>query len=334
MRRVGWLLCGTALLAALSCGAFPQGQGDASGTRSASPSIVPTPSLITCPVAAHPPAIGGLVYLKNRKEVLVFGGDDPTNSPTAETWTLSSGCWTKLSPAASPSARDSMTMAYDVVHGSVILYGGRAGGPGMPGTFLHDTWTWNGSVWTQVLAGGPQLINPASAYDPISKQVILFGPTQQGEAQTWAWTGATWMLLRPSVSPSARFSASMTFDPATGQLLLFGGGQTLGPIGETWTWNGSTWQQRHPNTSPSPRQLAALGPNVLTPGVVLYGGADFTRPYRDTWIWDGTSWSQVSPSHTPPAGVGAPVATDIDLELVASSGAVWAWSGTDWYQAA
>lgn len=335
MRRVSCFLVALAVTAANGCGAVPVGQGDTSGARTSSPSGSPSSPPVACSIAAHPPAIGGLVYLKGRNEVLLFGGDDATNSPIAETWMLSSGCWKKIVPTASPSPRDLMAIAFDVTRGLVILYGGRAGGPGQTGSFLHDTWTWDGQTWTQVTTAGPALINPAAAYDPISNQVIMFGPTHQGgEAQTWAWTGGTWTLLHPTVSPSGRDAASIAFDSATGQLVLFGGEQTLGPIGETWTWTGSTWRQLLPGASPSPRLLAALGPNGSSPGLVLYGGGDFSHAYHDTWIWNGTSWHQVTPAHAPPEGVGAPVATDTQLELVGKAGEVWTWSGIDWYQVA
>ena len=38
----------------------------------------------------------------------------------------------------------------------------------------------------------------------------------------------TWTLLSPATSPPARTGPSMTFDPATGQLILFGG------LGSKW----------------------------------------------------------------------------------------------------
>src|SRR6266849_9590880 len=188
MRFAGGLLVAAAVIAANACGAFPVGSGDTSGTRTSSPSASPWASPVACAIATHPPAIGGLVYLKGRNEVLGFGGEDATNSPIAETWMLSSGCWKKLVPTASPSARDLMAIAFDVTRGVVILYGGRAGGPGQTGSFLHDTWTWDGQNWTQVTTPGPSIINPVAAFDPIADQVIMFGPTHQGEAQTWAWT--------------------------------------------------------------------------------------------------------------------------------------------------
>src|SRR5205814_5848776 len=133
----------------------------------------------------------------------------------------------------------------------VLLYGGRSGGPGQPANFLYDTWTWDGQSWRQV-SSGPVLIAPASAYDPTSRRIILFGSTADGFAQTWAWDGVTWQRLQPVTSPSARLAPSLTFDITTNRLLLFGGDQTLQPVGETWTWDGSNLQDMKPASSPTP----------------------------------------------------------------------------------
>ena len=70
--------------------------------------------------------------------------------------------------------------------------------------------------------------------------------------KAWTRTGGSWAKQQPALSPSARTGAGLVYDPATQQLLLFGGGATpTGPFnGDTRTWNGTTWTQLHPATSP------------------------------------------------------------------------------------
>src|SRR5690348_16761812 len=59
-----------------------------------------------------------------------------------------------------------------------------------------------------------------------------------------------WTQQHPATHPPARYSAAMTYDAATGNVVLFGG-KSQGELGDTWVWNSSTWTQQHPATSPS-----------------------------------------------------------------------------------
>jgi hypothetical protein len=55
---------------------------------------------------------------------------------------------------------------------------------------------------------------------------------------------ATWTQQHPATSPPARYGASMSYDQATGDAVLFGGvGSSGSYLGDTWTWNGTTWTQ-------------------------------------------------------------------------------------------
>jgi hypothetical protein len=69
--------------------------------------------------------------------------------------------------------------------------------------------------------------------------VVLFGGTARHGplGDTWTWDGSTWTKQAPATSPPAREFASMAYDPATGNLVLFGG-DNAGPrsFNDTWTW--------------------------------------------------------------------------------------------------
>jgi hypothetical protein len=80
--------------------------------------------------------------------VVMFGGN---NGPSFinETWTWDGSNWTQHFPAMSPPARGSggaTIMTYDAARHVVLLFGGIDAGNHMFG----DTWTWDGSTWTQV----------------------------------------------------------------------------------------------------------------------------------------------------------------------------------------
>ena len=71
-----------------------------------------------------------------------------------------------------PPARTDAAMAYDAADGTVVMFGGE----GRSGS-LGDTWTWNGSAWTQAhpATSPPALTGAQMTYDPVSHDVLLVG---------------------------------------------------------------------------------------------------------------------------------------------------------------
>jgi hypothetical protein len=138
-------------------------------------------------------------------------------------------------------------------------------------------------------------------------------------------------------TPNGPFSTdgySVADDPATNQVLVFGGTRTLT---ETWVWCAGHWEFRHPRTSPTGREEAATAYDPQLHMVLLFGGI---RPpetgLSDTWGWDGTEWRKLdSGFNGPPPGEAAmawdPAVNAMVLVSASSSGAdTWTWSGTHW----
>src|SRR5271167_3258455 len=112
----------------------------------------------------------------------------------------------------------------------------------------------------------------------------------------------TWTQLSPATSPPARYLASMAYDPATSQLVLFGGlSLSEGSLNDTWTWNGTTWAKLSPATGPLARFAASMAYDPATSQLVLFGGQGSSGPLNDTWTWNGTTWTRLSPATRPPA---------------------------------
>jgi hypothetical protein len=189
------------------------------------------------------------------------------------------------------------------------------------------------------------------AYDPAQHDVVLFGgDTFHGNnggkvlGKTWTWNGR-WTEKHPAKSPSARTGAAIVYDPATKQLLLFGGSTLLGTsggyLGDTWSWNGRNWIKLHPASSPSARHNADMIYDAATRQVLLFGGYDFGY-LGDTWSWNGRTWTQLHPASSPSARdteslVYDPVSkTAIMFGGFSSStgrlGDTWSWNGRTWTQ--
>ena len=79
-----------------------------------------------------------------------------------------------LAPSAlqSPSARYSALMDYGAAMGDIVLFGGE-----IYGSVDGDTWTFNGTTWTQLSpSASPAARGDAMmAYDPAAGNMVLFG---------------------------------------------------------------------------------------------------------------------------------------------------------------
>jgi hypothetical protein len=99
-----------------------------------------------------------------------------------------------------------MGMTYDGVRGRVVLFGGT--------TLTHnlgDTWTWDGTTWTEQNPA----VSPSArwamgmSYDAASSEALLFGGSGVGGVlgDTWTWDGTTWRIP---------FVAHLHLDPQSG----------------------------------------------------------------------------------------------------------------------
>lgn len=232
----------------------------------------------------HPPdsppvkADSAAAYDPATRQFEMFGGISNQNLFQGDTWVWTGSNWVPQFPATVPEAREGARMAYDAATKQLILFGGY---DGYAEHGLSDTWTWNGSNWVQLhpAASPPPTSDEGMAYDPATKQILIFGGYQwftngTGETQQnmWAWTGSTWEQLTPTTLPARRIGASMGWDPATSQLILFGGEVGSTYYNDTWLWNGTNWVQKSPATVPPVRMGAPLVFDPATAQMLLIGG--------------------------------------------------------------
>lgn len=217
-----------------------------------------------------------MAYDAKRGATVMFGGlGDPGGGVVArqDTWEYDGTNWVDKTPGSgNPSARLAPTMAYDVAHGVVMLFGGGA----YPGTtVLGDTWLWNGSTWSLVsptTSPDPRKY-AASAYDADRGRVVMFGgvlATGATTNETWEWDGTNWEKKLPAVSPPPGTNAqdrTMTYDALRGVSVLYV--QTQGSI---WEWNGVNWKVRSPQkTAPQPLFGGEIVYHSVLHGSVVFG---------------------------------------------------------------
>jgi len=210
------------------------------------------------------------------------------------------------------------------------------------------------ALWAELspTTSPPGLSAGSLAYDPATGQTILFGGNANSTAlnATWAWTGTTWGQVDDASdagctsactsSPSARYGASLAYDTATSQLLLFGGTNGGTWFNETWSWTGTTWTEITPTTVPPVRAGASLAYDGASGqgNLILFGGYNGTSYLQDTWTCSGTNWVSLSPATKPPvreeASFGYDTATSQLILFGGYNGSdladTWSWTGTNW----
>jgi hypothetical protein len=200
-----------------------------------------------------------------------------------------------------PDPSFSYTLTYDTATRQLLAVGSTHP-VNAEGKQTEQTWTWDGHTWSQVhpVHSPPPLADAASAYDPASRRVILFGGAHlddnggagDASADTWAWDGTDWTMLHPAAHPTTRRGAAMATDDALGRPILFGGvdrapedtGATV--FADTWSWDNDTWVRVQTATAPSPRFYARMADDPVHHQLVLFGGAlNVSTDSDEVWVY-------------------------------------------------
>ena len=223
-------------------------------------------------------------------------------------------------------------MVFDPTTGDVVLFGGNCS----CAPLLDDTWTWNGSTWTDVQPSNspPGLQNAPFVYDKALGMAVLF----DAGGDAWLWSGSNWTEETTNVPLNLSSGASAAYDDTAGDVVAVTGGQT-------WTWNSGGWTQQHPTSSPSAREFASMAFDESTGTVLLYGGRIPGAPTADqypgdTWTWNESNWVEDHPASSPPARSNASMSFDLATNSMVlfggetlyniTMGDTWAWDGSSW----
>jgi hypothetical protein len=246
-----------------------------------------------------------------------------------------------------PAPRAGAGMAGDV-NGNIVLFGGVNTNFDCC-LYYGDTWTWNGSAWTEQFPANspsPRTVG-AMTYDAAHGQVVLFGGQDQFNVyldETWTWDGSNWTKQHPAHSPTKVFSPGMAYDAARHQVVMSFDPGNLDP-NVTWTWDGTDWTQQFPSNAPWDRTGFYMAYDGARRDTVIFGGL-YTCGYesycnrKETYVWNGTTWKRMNPANHPPAVAGGGLVYDATRKLsvmfgggsylYGDFGETWTWNGQDW----
>src|SRR5262249_6598126 len=122
-------------------------------------------------------------------------------APFADTWEFDGANWNQIATAVSPPARDTHALAYDLVRGRTVLFGGQS-----PNVFHGDTWEYDANTWVHVAtatAPSPRGYHGV-AYDQVRARTVLFGGVQNSATRgdAWEYDGNAWTQAPPGPPPS------------------------------------------------------------------------------------------------------------------------------------
>jgi hypothetical protein len=269
------------------------------------------------PRTAHP-----VVYVGDHR-ALIFGGEiRDTHTPPminrGETWLydLVRRSWQRTGVAPAPPPRCHLPAAYSPDHHLLLLAGGWFNG-GPDKFVLSDTWTLDvrSGRWQQRTPSGVKMPRQSDAglvYHPPSKRFLLFTNTSQ-----YAYDPAQdrWeQIVKPSAvdrdgKPAerlGRISPMTGFDPATQQVVSFGGARQHDGkrvyLGDTSLYDAerNQWTVLAPKVAPSPRVRSGFAYDSRRGRFVLFGGVrdQFSTRDRDLWSFDPRS-GEWTPSNRP-----------------------------------
>ena len=168
-------------------------------------------------------------------------------------------------------------------------------------------------LWATVGGRPSPRDSAATAFDPTSGSLILFGGENSGVplSDTWVWSQSSHLWTASyRAGPPARAGAASAFDSARRKLIVFGGiarrAEADTYLADTWEYDiaSSTWLNRTPATAgPSARAYAAAAYDPTRGSFVLIGGrgASGAADAGQAWEWDGLAgaWSVLTTSGTP-----------------------------------
>lgn len=293
---------------------------------------------IGLPAVPSPRHNAQLAYDPGLAAALLFGGESASGAALGDTWEFVNNVWINLTSGtgASPPPRWGGTLVADPIDGTMLLFGGVSGQRS-----LNDTWTYNGSGWTETSGSSPSPRAFAqAAFDSYDGYVVLFGGTSPGpsgsagaiDADTWEYRGGVWRNITSqlAIAPPPTTGGVAVYDPADSVTVLFGGSSvaaggapgTCYPNGATWQYVGGAWTAAATSEAPPGELQPAATYDAKDRMLLLFGGSATAGAgcavSATTWSYLGGSWTNLTgPSvGAPPGRDGASMTFDAAEDVV------------------
>ncbi|MFZ0891049.1 MAG: PKD domain-containing protein [Thermoplasmata archaeon] len=258
---------------------------------------------ITASTTGAPPVllVPSIAYDPSTSQVILFGGETPTNQPRNYTWAYHAGTWINLTSTAgaAPSPRLVAAMTTDSTDGEVVLVGGQ----NASGDFQRDTWTFKDGTWANVTSAQSFALRPMvypTLTDYPGHGAFLVGEMIYNLTNlvpgTFEFSAGMWTNLTSTVGPEPQGVAlgSGFYVPSMAAVFTFGfivvtpnGGSFVYPT--TWEFIGGAWQNITSITGTTADQFGEFAGSAFDPidqSILTYSGINVitSRISSATWV--------------------------------------------------
>lgn len=226
-----------------------------------------------------------LAYLPEHHQVLLVGGRNDLGplEPEAFLLDLDTLAWSEI---GGPVPRGVIGCAAEWMSnlGKAVVFGGGGAGGFDRTTWLYDPETERFS-FAQTTVIPPGRTDPASAFDPTSGRMFIFGggvqvvPPFEHREDLWAFDGNDWEEITPAGDgPSKRRFPAHGVDEVNGAWYLFSGTIEEQDLPDLWRFDFATetWTELPDQDLPEPRGFPASVWDPTTRSLAVFGG--LTRP--------------------------------------------------------
>ncbi|HMN39978.1 MAG TPA: kelch repeat-containing protein [Phycisphaerales bacterium] len=243
--------------------------------------------------------------------VLLCGGQDALGTSLSDAAEFFGGGWLPAPPMTFPGPTPRAGHSAAAAHGAaeVYIYGGLDAAP--PLTPFGDTWTYIPGGWNAAPFGGQaaSFHHAMASFGP-RPAAVLFGGTSgpgvfYGQTQTVAGPGL-WAVHGTQGAPAARSAHAMAAMDGDHRVILFGGSNLSGALGDTWELSDPTYPT-----------ITATGDINVDAGQFFTQAVTVTAPvfgsYTYQWYHNGTPLSdnaRINGSQTATLTIGPAVLSD------------------------
>ena len=215
---------------------------------------------------------GGMVYLDNREQTLLFGGQDQRNELLGDTWLYAAQRWRRvIAGDPSPRPRCGHCMAFDEQGGVAVLFGG----VDTSWNSLSDTWIFDGGSWKQIHGSAPPARRySALAYDPDLKGCLLHGGSDdesgsEAFGDAWLFQNYAWRRMPGAFDTDARDDHGLGYHRVAKRMVMLEG--VAGKRG-ILVRDANGWRTVEANPLHPRHQCSPLAWNPDLGGLLLHGG--------------------------------------------------------------